>query len=49
MIPAEWQHVFINNRQDITGDSYTLLKLQQYMATEETLHCALNSESMLPT
>ena len=41
MMPAEWQHAFINNGQDITSDSYTLLKLQQYMATQENIHCAL--------
>ena len=31
MMPAEWQHAFINNGQDITSDNYALLELQPYM------------------
>ena len=38
MMPAEWQHAFINNGEDITNDGYTLLHLQQYMTTQEN-HC----------
>ena len=41
IMPAKWQHGFINNGQDITSDSYTLLKLQQYMEIQETLCDAL--------
>ena len=41
MMPVEWQHAFINNGQDIASPNYTLLNLQQYMGTQETLHRAL--------
>ena len=41
MMPIEWQHAFINNCQDIASPNYTLLNLQQYMGTQETLHHAL--------
>ena len=41
MMPIEWQHAFINNGQDISSPNYTLLNLQQYMGTQEILHCAL--------
>ena len=41
MMPVEWQHTFINNGQDIASNNYTLLKLQQCMGTQETLHHAL--------
>ena len=41
MMPDEWQHAFINNGQDIASHHYTLLKLQQYMGTLETLRRAL--------
>ena len=37
MMPIEWQHAFINNGQDIASHHYTLLNLQQYMGTQETL------------
>ena len=41
MMSVEWQHAFINNGQDIASPNYTLLNLQQYMGTQETLHHAL--------
>ena len=41
MMPIEWQHAFINNGQDIASPNYTLLNLQQYMGTKETLCRAL--------
>ena len=41
MMPIEWQHAFINNGQDIASNHYTLLNLQQYMGTQETLRRAL--------
>ena len=41
MMPVEWQHAFINNGQDIASHNYTLLSLQQYMGTQETLRHAL--------
>ena len=41
MMPIEWQHAFINNGQDIASHHYTLLNLQQYMGTQETLRRAL--------
>ena len=41
MMPIEWQHAFINNGHDITSPNYTFLNLQQYMGTQETLHCTL--------
>ena len=41
MMPIEWQHAFINNGQDIASHNYTLLNLQQYMGTQETLRRAL--------
>ena len=41
MMPVEWQHAFINNGQDIASPNYTLLNLQQYMGTQETLRRAL--------
>ena len=41
MMPLKWQHAFINNGQDIASHNYTLLNLQQYMGTQETLRRAL--------
>ena len=41
MMPIEWQHAFIHNGQDIASDNYSLLKLQQYMTTQETFHHSL--------
>ena len=41
MMPVEWQHAFINNGQDIASHHYTLLNLQQYMGTQETLRHSL--------
>ena len=40
-MPVEGQHAFINNGQDIASHNYTLLNLQQYMGTQETLCRAL--------
>ena len=41
MMPVKWQHALINNGQDIASHHYTLLNLQQYMGTQDTLGRAL--------
>ena len=47
MMPIEWQHAFINNGQDIASNHYTLLNLQQYMGTQETLRRTLTQARRL--
>ena len=35
MMPAEWQHAFLNSGQVITNNNYTLLSLQRFMTLQE--------------
>ena len=35
MMPAEWQHAFLNSGQVITNNDYTLLALQCCMTLQE--------------
>ena len=45
MIPEEWQSAFINNDQDITNETNSLLHLQQYMTVKDTHQHALSQNN----